>query len=229
MEHEREHSRELSPPDITFEQAMQLSKRALSARLLEVQVDRRRLLEEGETDQKLRSMLTARVITERVEQRIGRGEAFGLFYVDLDNFKHYNDTYLHIEGDYLLDLLEVIFNETFRRENDEVASPFTLGRMGGDEFLLLMADIGPGGRRSSDLMEQMGNVLAMLRDAEARLLEAEPRAREVGVGFSIGYAVYDPADPVDAKTLIKRSEEVMYAEKKERQAQLKERGLYTER
>jgi GGDEF domain-containing protein len=85
--------------------------------------------------------------------------------------------------------------------------------MGGDEFLVLVIRFSDGGQRSSDILRQMDNVYELLRHIERRLLEADPRAGEVGVGFAIGGAVYDPSRPVDAETLIKQSEEAMYEEK----------------
>lgn len=229
MEGEWKYSRrELSPPDITEAQAMALSKEALVAHTMGLQEDRRKVREERDhlasTDRKLESMVTAEIIKEEIAERITEGKAFGLFYIDLDNFKGFNDTYFHLAGDELLELLETLFN----RAKDEVNSPVTLGRMGGDEFLVLMADIEQGGRRSNPMV-QMDNIYAMLREIEVRLLEAEPRARALGMGFSIGCAMYDPRHPVDAKTLILQSEEAMYEEKKDRQDQLKAAGLYHRR
>jgi diguanylate cyclase (GGDEF)-like protein len=223
VENEREYlGRELFPADITEEEAMRMSHDALVAHTLQVQADRRRV---ATTDQKLETMLIADVILRQIHERIGQRRAFGLFYIDLDNFKRFNDTYDHLEGDELLRLLERLFNETFHRSNDA----FRLARMGGDEFLLLIADLEGGGRRSSNPVEQMSGINVLLRTVEGRLLEAEPRARAAGVGFSIGQAVYDPEDPVDAIALIKQSEASMYKDKADRHETLRKRGLYTER
>jgi diguanylate cyclase (GGDEF)-like protein len=208
---------------------MQMSHAALVAHTLRVQADRRRV---ATTDQKLETMLIADVILRQIEHRIEQGKAFALFYIDLNNFKRFNDTHDHIEGDGLLRLLEGVFNETFHRSNDT----FQLARMGGDEFLLLMADLEGGGRRSSDPDQQMENisqlveaVRARLLEMEAQLLEAEPRAYAAGVGFSIGQAIYDPANPVDAIELVKQSEASMYKDKARNHEILRKRGLYTER
>jgi diguanylate cyclase (GGDEF)-like protein/PAS domain S-box-containing protein len=58
----------------------------------------------------------------------------GLLFIDIDNFKDINDTYSHEVGD---EVIKVVANtlESNLREED------TLGRIGGDEFLIIIGDI----------------------------------------------------------------------------------------
>jgi len=60
------------------------------------------------------------------------GEAAGLVYFDIDNFKFVNDTYGHAAGDEVLKHLATAIIENVR-ETDVV------GRMGGDEFAVILA------------------------------------------------------------------------------------------
>ena len=56
-----------------------------------------------------------------------------LLYVDLDNFKYYNDTFGHDAGDFVL----VCFARVLQKVADKNAIPV---RYGGDEFILLLPD-----------------------------------------------------------------------------------------
>src|SRR5699024_6179824 len=58
----------------------------------------------------------------------------GVLYLDLDGFKRVNDTYGHMAGDTLLKAAGHRFNAVLRDED-------TLGRIGGDEFVVLMHTI----------------------------------------------------------------------------------------
>ena len=49
---------------------------------------------------------------------------------DIDNFKHYNDTYGHIKGDYLIKTISNILKQ-------EVRSTDIVGRYGGEEFIII--------------------------------------------------------------------------------------------
>ncbi|MCL2761945.1 MAG: diguanylate cyclase [Treponema sp.] len=58
----------------------------------------------------------------------------GLIILDIDNFKIYNDTYGHPQGDTLLQAIAAVLNETVNRSSDFVA------RWGGEEFIVLLPD-----------------------------------------------------------------------------------------
>ena len=74
-------------------------------------------------------------INLKIEEEIKRanryGESFGLIMFDIDHFKKVNDTYGHDVGDYVLQELSRIVLNTIR-ETD------SLGRWGGEEFMLLL-------------------------------------------------------------------------------------------
>jgi diguanylate cyclase (GGDEF)-like protein len=188
-------------------------------------------------DPNLSSFLNKKETGKRVEARVERGEPFGLFLIDLDNFKPYNDTYGHRQGDQLLQKLEAILQQNFRREGDEAThSLLEAGRIGGDEFLVIMAELSISDdrreeteQRTQDPHQQMDNIYAMLRQVEARLLEEDPNAQKVGLGFSIGSTLFDPHEPVSAEMLLDQADEAMYKEKYVRQQELAKRGLFRPR
>ena len=71
------------------------------------------------------------------EVRRARREArpLSLIFLDLDEFKRYNDTYGHPSGDDVLRRVAQTLNETFRRGGDFVA------RYGGEEFAVVLPDV----------------------------------------------------------------------------------------
>ncbi|WP_373020594.1 diguanylate cyclase [Thiomicrorhabdus sp.] len=74
------------------------------------------------------------LILENVWDFSGRTDAsVGLLFLDIDNFKAYNDNYGHSEGDKVLHKLAKQIQETVKRKTDYVA------RYGGEEFVVVLA------------------------------------------------------------------------------------------
>lgn len=63
-----------------------------------------------------------------------RGDAMSLILLDVDYFKHYNDTYGHVSGDHCLIQICMIVNTTLHRGGDMLA------RVGGEEFAILLPE-----------------------------------------------------------------------------------------
>jgi diguanylate cyclase (GGDEF)-like protein len=121
-----------------------------------------------------------------------------LFYLDIDSFKSVNDTLGHSAGD---DLLEAVGARlrTWQPQRSFAA------RIGGDEFVLLLAPLG-----------ETDDVQHLVADLQATL---EPpisvNGRSLHPGISVGYAVFpDMAQDVDR--LIELADQSMYAAKKQR-------------
>ena len=72
-------------------------------------------------------------IRRKVEQirESGKPQGMGLMFIDLDNFKHYNDTYGHDIGDLVLKEMAAIFQETTKERG-------FVSRFGGDEFIIIL-------------------------------------------------------------------------------------------
>lgn len=124
-----------------------------------------------------------------------RNEKVALLFVDLDGFKHINDSLGHSWGDVLLKQVAERF-VLWRREQDTVA------RLGGDEFMILLnnpksaADVAVAAER---LMHAM--------DSEF-IVDGKP----FGVTCSIGISIF-PDHGIDAETLIADADAAMYKAK----------------
>lgn len=116
-----------------------------------------------------------------------------LAYLDLDNFKHANDTRGHEQGDALLrKVAEVLISSL--RASDIPA------RIGGDEFVILLPDTAAADART---------VLEKVRSR----LEQTPQLRACSITASIG-AVSCAQAPTDIHALLKTADELMYGVKR---------------
>jgi len=133
---------------------------------------------------------------ERTLARARRhGEAFALFFIDLDRFKNINDSLGHGAGDQLLKVMASRLRELLR-DSDLVA------RLGGDEFVVLL----DGTVDAAALAHVARKALAAI--AEPVLIES----RSYQVTGSIGISLY-PDDGADAATLLKNADAAMYLAK----------------
>ena len=129
--------------------------------------------------------------------RARRGETFCLHYLDLDKFKSVNDLHGHAIGDLLLEQAVARLRECLR-ETD------TLARIGGDEFVVLQADL--------EKPEQAGSLARRFVEAIAEPFDLD--GRQAYVGVSVGVSVC-PSDGEDADTLLKNADMAMYRSKSE--------------
>jgi diguanylate cyclase (GGDEF)-like protein/PAS domain S-box-containing protein len=122
-----------------------------------------------------------------------------VLFLDLDNFKDLNDTLGHHAGDRLLASLGERLHAV-TRDTDLVA------RHGGDEFLVMLADLHPG-----DADETIRRVLGRLREAIATPVDLDG-STYVARG-SIGVSRF-PTDADDVETLLQNADVAMYAAKR---------------
>jgi diguanylate cyclase (GGDEF)-like protein/PAS domain S-box-containing protein len=133
-------------------------------------------------------------------ERAKRDEtSVAVVFLDLDNFKLVNDSLGHHAGDLLLSELADRLR-TSTRETDLVA------RQGGDEFLMLLADLDPGEAEAA--ATRVAN-----RVAEALAHPFALQGTEFHARGSIGISVY-PRDALDAETLLKNADIAMYRAKR---------------
>jgi diguanylate cyclase (GGDEF)-like protein/PAS domain S-box-containing protein len=126
-------------------------------------------------------------------RRSGRSSA--VMFLDLDQFKLVNDTLGHTIGDGLLQAVANRLVNCVRAED-------TVARMGGDEFTILLSDVGD--RRAAATVAQK------VLDSIGQPLVVEQH--ELFATTSIGISVF-PDDGSDAETLLKNADRAMYRAK----------------
>ncbi len=140
------------------------------------------------------------LVQDRVQQAIVSavrdGERFAVVMIDLDGFKPVNDTYGHGVGDQVL-------REVARRLERCVRASDTVGRVGGDEFLLVIRHVGD--------VADVDAVALKVRDALAHPFEIDRNLVELSC--SAGRALY-PQDGVDERALTRHADAAMYRAKR---------------
>lgn len=132
-------------------------------------------------------------------------QLLAVLFMDLDNFKHVNDTLGHQAGDELLREVadritkvlrgdDYISHEAIQDDPDEI-----LARLGGDEFIILLPD----------LQDPHAPGAVAQRIIEALCQPINVIGQDCHVGASIGITVY-PADGEDVDLLIKHADIAMY-------------------
>ena len=118
-----------------------------------------------------------------------------VMFLDLDGFKHINDSLGHSTGDKLLQSIA-------KRLEESIRAPDTVSRQGGDEFIVLLQEI-----------VHLKDAVTVARRVLAALAEAHSIGHQVlHVTASIGVSLY-PDDGLDAETLIKNADAAMYQAK----------------
>ncbi len=130
--------------------------------------------------------------------RSGRHEEiFSLLFIDVDNFKQYNDTHGHLEGDRLLQILAGIMRKVIRKFD-------VLARYGGEEFVIILPETS---KESARIMGEK-----MRRIVESYPFEGRETQPLGNVTISVGISTY-PEDGNDRYTLIQRADDAMYQAK----------------
>ncbi|MHB1062430.1 MAG: putative bifunctional diguanylate cyclase/phosphodiesterase [Thiobacillus sp.] len=121
-----------------------------------------------------------------------------LLFIDLDRFKHINDSQGHEVGDQVLRIVA-------SRLADQLRADDFVARLGGDEFAVILIHP-PASRAASRVARKLNQVLA-----ESFKLGQ----RRYAIGASIGISVY-PDDGLDANTLLRQADLAMYQAKHRR-------------
>lgn len=142
------------------------------------------LLKKAEYDA-LTGILNRRAFDQICKTSAEHSRRIALVLIDMDNFKHINDTYGHEGGDTALRELARLLMETFRQD-DYVA------RIGGDEFAAILPDFKP--ERKDLIIEKINHLNTALEHIKD---DIKPVSVSVGIAFSeVGFntEVYKNAD-----------------------------------
>ncbi len=134
-------------------------------------------------------------IAQAIVQAERRGTQVAVLFLDLDNFKHINDSLGHEIGDKLL-------QSVAQRLSACVRGSDTVSRQGGDEFVVLVTE-DKYVENATLTADKILNALAVSHFVSGH---------ELHVTTSIGISAY-PADAQDAETLIKNADTAMYQAK----------------
>ncbi|MFI5389641.1 MAG: GGDEF domain-containing protein [Candidatus Eremiobacterales bacterium] len=155
-------------------------------------------LELADTDS-MTGLLTNRAYQERLDAEYRRAQttkqSLALLILDVDYFKHVNDTYGHPQGDELLRQLGEVIRQHARK--DDICC-----RYGGDEFTVVMPET---------IKAEAAMVAGRLRQAvQDRLFQLDGTTAKITI--SIGVAGY-PQDTASRPALVKAADDALYAAK----------------
>lgn len=165
----------------------------------EVQLRYQRELEHAASHDPLTGLANRLLVTDRIERAVTQARRqqrlVAVMLLDLDHFKVINDTLSHGMGDKVL-------VEIARRLAAEVREVDTVGRLGGDEFLVVLSDLAS----EAEVMRMAEKILSAVSRPW------EPAGHEFVVSASLGIAVA-PRDGVEPSGLIMHADIAMYRAK----------------
>jgi diguanylate cyclase (GGDEF)-like protein len=169
----------------------------LQAQLLKARED----LREQATRDSLTHLWNRRSILSELDRELSRSEReaspMGVVIADLDHFKNINDTYGHQAGDEVL-------REAARRMQSSIRPYDSIGRYGGEEFLILFPGCGQeeSFAQADRLRKQLAQTEMLVNDTKLR------------VTASFGVVSALPSQVWTQESLIRKSDEALYVAKK---------------
>ena len=136
-----------------------------------------------------------------IEKEIGRAQrhkkVFSIVMIDIDNFKEYNDSHGHLNGDLALKLVATGLQKNIRKSD-------VLARYGGDEFIIILPELDK--TNASQLAQKLCDVIGQTK------LPSKKFAPKINLTISLGVASY-PADGTKEDELMKKADEALYQAK----------------
>jgi diguanylate cyclase (GGDEF)-like protein len=172
--------------------------RKLAVTLRELEESQRELREQANTDP-LTRLANRRFFTHIANKELSlmrrQKEHFAVLMMDIDHFKHVNDTFGHAAGDYVLVQVARALSNNIREED-------TVARVGGEEFVV-----------SSPYTNRLAAIVLAERLRKAvESLEIQFEGNTIPITISIGIAM-QPQDSDDLDTLMAAADERLYMAK----------------
>lgn len=178
---------------------------SLMSNLTSIAIENAQLMEKTR-EQAIRDGLTGlynhRYFHEVLEKQLDlaqkEGRPIGLFMVDIDHFKNFNDTYGHQAGDFVL-------QETARLLKSQAETSDFAARYGGEEFVLILS--------RPDVKSMVQTAQKIRRTTEASVFQSGKVNLKVTI--SLGGAIYQSSEgkPLKKDELIKRADQALYQAK----------------
>jgi two-component system cell cycle response regulator len=169
----------------------------LQTQLLKARED---LREQATRDSLTRLWNRSSILTElgrELARSVRESRPLGVVIVDLDHFKHINDTYGHLAGD-------AVLREAARRMQSSIRQYDSIGRYGGEEFLILFPGCG-----EADCFAQADRLRKLLGQTEMKVNDTAIR-----VTASFGVTTVMPGENWTEEELIRIADEALYVAKK---------------
>jgi two-component system, cell cycle response regulator len=183
----------------------------LQAQLLKARED----LREQATHDSLTRLWNRSSILAQLGRELARSardsRPLGVVIVDLDHFKQINDTYGHLAGD-------AVLREAARRMQTGIRQYDSLGRYGGEEFLILFP-----GCNEAESCALADRLRRQLTQTEMSVNESALR-----VTASFGVTIAEPGELCTEEALIRKADEALYMAKKSGRNRVQLFGLKSE-
>jgi two-component system cell cycle response regulator len=156
----------------------------------------------GATHDVLTGIANRGVVLEAIgrehSRQLREGGSFGIILVDLDDFKNVNDKYGHLSGD-------VVLREAAIRMKSSVRPYDTVGRYGGEEFLIVAP--------SCDAVGALGLAERIRKKIQSAAFSTDGGSMHVTA--SCGVAMSKGAKPPETQDLLHLADQALYRAKKE--------------
>ncbi|MBI4976157.1 MAG: GGDEF domain-containing protein [Spirochaetes bacterium] len=156
-----------------------------------------------------RQKLISRIKEERsryLRYRSQSRKSFSAVFIDLDNFKYYNDTFGHQAGDLILQLFSELLRQMVRTSD-------IVSRFGGDEFVIILPETESTG--AEEFAARIPPLLASRKHFHTELCTFLKRdaaiPRDSLINCSIGIATYGPEMEIDK--LLANADKALYTAK----------------
>ncbi|RLC25017.1 MAG: diguanylate cyclase response regulator [Deltaproteobacteria bacterium] len=147
----------------------------------------------------LTQLYNSRYFYKQLDSEVNRAKRYNhpltLLFLDIDHFKHYNDTYGHLEGDKVLARIGKVIKSCLRKMD-------TAYRYGGEEFTVILPETN---------REEVMTVAKRIKSAMENEKFSPQSEKSISITISIGATEYYPGERIS--TFVQRADKAMYLSK----------------